>query len=132
MDAATERRHVRPGVGQRWLPVRARSDPGRGGNRFPSRTTRCRATFRVLHSDRVGALPFPAGSYWVSIYKGSNITCQQSTQLFASFLQRTNGSLPSPWVIDVATGSFRRGISSPYGFVAKPAFNATQAGAQPG
>jgi hypothetical protein len=100
-------------------------DHGGGGNRFPTKTTRCPATFRVLHNDRIGALPFPGGPYWVSIYKGSNITCAQATQLFASFLQRTDGSLPKPWVIDVATGSFRRGTSSPYGFFAKPAFNAT-------
>jgi hypothetical protein len=100
-------------------------DQGGGGNRFPTNTARCSATFRVLHDDRIGALPFPAGSYWVSIYKGSNITCAQATQLFASFLQRTDGTLPKPWVINVATGSFRRGTSSPYGFFAKPAFNAT-------
>jgi hypothetical protein len=99
--------------------------PAGGGSRFPTRTTRCGATFRVLNNDRIGALPFPAGPYWVSIYKGSNITCPQATQLFASFLQRTDGSLPAPWTIDAATGSFRRGSSSPYGFVAKPAFNAT-------
>jgi hypothetical protein len=83
-------------------------DQGRGGNRFPTQTTRCAATFRVVHDDRIGALAFPAGPYWVSIYKGSNITCPQATQLFATFLQRTDGRLPSP-----------------YGFLAKPAFNAT-------
>jgi hypothetical protein len=100
-------------------------DHGGGGTSFPTQTTRCSATFRVVHNDRIGALAFPAGPYWVSIYKNSNITCPQATQLFATFLQRTDGSLPSPWVINVATGSFRRGTSSPYGFVAKPAFNAT-------
>lgn len=104
-------------------------DNGGGGNRFPTTTARCPATFRVLHDDRIGALPFPGGPYWVSIYKGSNITCPQATQLFASFLQRTGGTLPTPWVINVATGSFRRGTSSPYGFFAKPAFNATRGGA---
>jgi hypothetical protein len=104
---------------------RLEPDPshGGGGNRFPTQTTRCSATFRVLHNDSIGVLRFPAGPYWVSIYKASNITCPQATQLFAAFLQRTDGRLPSPWVINVATGSFRRGNSSPYGFVAKPAFN---------
>ena len=103
---------------------RLEPDPsGGGGNRFPTKTTRCPATFRVLHNDRIGALSFPAGPYWVSIFKDSNITCPQSTQLFAAFLQRPDGSLPSPWVINVATGSFRRGRTSQYGFVAKPAFN---------
>ena len=100
-------------------------DQGGGGKSFPTQTVRCPATFRVLHDDRIGALPFPGGPYWVSIYKASNVTCQQATQLFASFLQRTDGTLPKPWVINVATGSFRRGTSSPYGFFAKPAFNAT-------
>jgi hypothetical protein len=103
---------------------RLEPDPsGGGGNRFPTKTTRCPATFRVLHNDRIGALSFPAGAYWVSIFKDSNITCPQSTQLFAAFLQRPDGSLPKPWVIDVATGSFHRGKGSAYGFVAKPAFN---------
>jgi hypothetical protein len=107
---------------------RLEPDPnqGGGGNRFPSSTMRCTATFRVVHDDRIGALSFPAGPYFVSIYKGSNITCQQATQLFASFLQRTDGKLPKPWVIDVASGSFRRGASSAFGFVAKPAFNAAR------
>jgi hypothetical protein len=103
---------------------RLEPDPsGGGGNRFPTKTSRCPATFRVLHNDRIGALSFPAGPYWVSIFKDSNITCPQSTQLFAAFLQRPDGSLPKPWVINVATGSFNRGKRSPYGFVAKPAFN---------
>jgi hypothetical protein len=94
-----------------------------GGNKYPTKTTRCRATFRVVHNDQIGALKFPAGPYWVSIYKGTGITCPQSSQLFASFLQRTDGKLPSPWVINVPTGSFRKGNKSPFGFVAKPAFN---------
>lgn len=104
---------------------RVEPDPesGGGGNNYPTNTLRCSATFRVVNNDRIGALRFPAGSYWVSIYKGTGITCPQASTLFASFLQRTNGSLPAPYVINVATGSFRKGANSPYGFVAKPAFN---------
>jgi hypothetical protein len=104
---------------------RVEPDPnqGGGGNNYPTSTLRCSAPFRVVHNDRIGNLRFPAGSYWVSIYKGTGITCPQASQLLASFLQRTDGSLPAPWVINVASGSFRRGASSPYGFVAKPAFN---------
>ena len=102
---------------------------GGGGNRYPAQNTRCPATFRVVHNDRIGALPFPAGPYWVSIDKGTNVTCTQAAQLFAAFLNRPDGSLPSPWVINVATGSFEKGNGNPYGFVAKPAFNvATTAG----
>ena len=98
-------------------------DHGGGGNKYPTNTLRCSATFRVVNNDRIGALRFLAGNYWVSIYKGTGITCPQSSKLFASFLQRTDGKLPPPWVISVSTGSFRRGSNSPYGFVAKPAFN---------
>ena len=98
-------------------------DNNGGGANYPTTTTRCSATFRVLHNDQIGALKFPAGNYWVSIYKGTGITCPQSSQLLASFLQRTDGKLPPPWVINVATGSFRKGARSSYGFVAKPAFN---------
>ena len=75
-----------------------------------------------MNNDRIGALRFLAGNYWVSIYKGTGITCPKSSKLFASFLQRTAGKLPPPWVINVSTGSFRRGSNNPYGFVAKPAF----------
>jgi hypothetical protein len=94
-----------------------------GGHTFPTKTQRCSATFRVLHNDRIGALRFPAGPYWVSIFKGTGITCSQASKLFASFLQRTDGKLPAPWVINVPTGSFRRGARSSLGFVAKPAFD---------
>jgi hypothetical protein len=97
-----------------------------GGSTFPTTTQRCSATFRVLNADRIGALRFPAGPYWVSIFKGTGITCSQSSQLFASFLQRTDGKLPAPWVINVPTGSFRRGATSQFGFVAKPAFNVSR------
>lgn len=102
---------------------RLEPDPtGGGGKKFPAKTTRCGPTFRVVHNDHVGALRYPAGNYWVSIYKHSGITCPQSSRLFASFLARTDGRLPKPWVIDVATGSFRRGRGSAFGFVAKPTF----------
>jgi hypothetical protein len=99
---------------------------GGGGSSYPAATTRCPATFRVVHDDQIGALKFPAGNYWVSIYKGTAITCPQSSQLMASFLERTDGKLPPPWVINVSTGSFRKGNGSPFGFVAKPAFNVGQ------
>lgn len=36
-------------------------DRGGGGNRFPTQTTRCSATFRVAHDDCIGALAFPGG-----------------------------------------------------------------------
>lgn len=114
---------VRGSVSYGFRVEPAPSNNGGGGNNYPTKTTRCPATFRVLHNDQIGALKFPAGNYWVSIYKGTGITCPQSSRLFASFLQRTDGKLPPPWVISVSTGSFRKGNRSPFGFVAKPAFN---------
>lgn len=116
-------RHLRSRRDVLRLPARAGpTHGGGGGTRFPTKTSRCPATFTVLHADHVRALKFPAGPYWVSILKGSNITCPQSAQLFASFLARTDGRLPKPWVIDVASGSFTRGRGSRSGFVTKPAF----------
>jgi hypothetical protein len=114
---------VRGSVSYGFRVEPAPDNNGGGGTNYPTKTTRCPATFRVLHNDRVGALNFPAGNYWMSIDQGTGITCPQSSQLFASFLQRTDGKLPLPWVIDVSTGSFRKGTGSRYGFVAKPAFN---------
>jgi hypothetical protein len=114
---------VRGSVSYGFRVEPAPDNNGGGGTDYPTKTTRCPATFQVLHNDQIGALKFPAGNYWVSIYKGTGITCPQSSQLFASFLERTDGKLPSPWVISVSTGSFRKGNGSPYGFVAKPAFN---------
>jgi hypothetical protein len=96
---------------------------GSGGRKYPTRTTRCRSTFRVQHNDRVGALRFPAGPYWISVLKGSGVSCAQASTLFAQFLDRPNGSLPKPWVVSRATGSFRRGKGSAFGFVPKPAFD---------
>jgi hypothetical protein len=108
--------------GFRLEPWTGHGGGGSGGHRFPSKTTRCGPTFRVLHADHVGRLQFPAGPYWINILKRSNITCRQASSLFASFLARPDGRLPRPWAIDVATGSFTRGRGSPYGFQAKPAF----------
>jgi hypothetical protein len=114
---------VRGSVSYGFRVEPAPNNNGGGGSNYPTTTTRCPAAFRVLHNDQIGILKFPAGNYWVSIYKGTGITCPQSSQLFASFLARTDGKLPPPWVISVSTGSFRKGNGSSFGFVAKPAFN---------
>jgi hypothetical protein len=59
-------------------------------------------SFRVLHSDRIGAASFPAGSYGVTVEPG--LSCQVSSQLFARFLEDYDGVLPKPWRV-VAEGS---------------------------
>jgi hypothetical protein len=96
--------------------------PSRFGSPRP-RDTRCPGTFRVLHNDRIGPLRFPAGPYYLNILTSSRgLTCANTVQLFRAFLDRPDGSLPRPWVIDAQTGTFRRGRGSGTGFRAKPAF----------
>lgn len=103
-----------------------RLEPAGGGGKhphhYPASATRCGPTFRVLHSDHVGKLRFPAGNYWLYVLKGSAVGCSQAPQLFASFLSRPAGDLPKPWTMDTSTGTFLRGKGSSTGFRAKPAF----------
>jgi hypothetical protein len=54
-------------------------------------------TFTVLHNDKIGAITFPAGPYNVTDLKG--VTCQQSSALFAQFLQDWDGVLPGGWAL---------------------------------
>jgi hypothetical protein len=85
--------------------------------------SRCPSTFRVEHDDSIGPLAFPAGPYRLGILKGSRgLTCAGISDLFRQFLDDPNGVLPSPWVIDANTGTFRQGAGSRTGFSAKPAF----------
>lgn len=96
--------------------------PGRVGSPPPT-DNRCPGTFRVLHNDLIGPLRFPAGPYYLNILNGSRmLTCASSVQLFRAFLDRPDGSLPPPSVIDAQTGTFLRGRGSSTGFRAKPAF----------
>jgi hypothetical protein len=96
--------------------------PGRLGSPPPT-DIRCPGTFRVLHNDRIGPLRFPAGPYYLNILSGSRmLTCANTVQLFGAFLNRPDGSLPTPWVIDAQTGTFRRGRGGRTGFRVKPAF----------
>ena len=51
--------------------------------------------FTVLHNDKIGTVPFPAGPYNITALKGE--TCQQAAALFAQFLQDWDGNLPGGW-----------------------------------
>ncbi len=53
--------------------------------------------FTVLHNDKIGAISFPAGPYNVTDLAG--VTCQQSSTLFAQFLQDWDGVLPGGWAL---------------------------------
>jgi hypothetical protein len=104
-----------------------RVEPWSGRRPKPNRSspTRCPGTFRVLNDDRIGPLSFPAGPYRLGILKGSRgLTCTGVSELFRQFLDDPSGVLPSPWVIDANTATFRQGAGSRTGFSAKPAFDA--------
>lgn len=95
------------------LPTPAGNHPGSG--------RLCTSTFRVLHSDRIGALRLPAGNYLITLSSGRGLTCARASRLFRSFLNDTDGRLASPWLLRAATGTFVRGRGSRTGFRVKPA-----------
>jgi hypothetical protein len=68
--------------------------------------TRCPATFRVLHNDRIGNLRLKKGKYWVWV---RGLSCARSSRLFEKFLDDPTGVLPRPWRLNARTGTFRRG-----------------------
>ena len=87
---------------------------------IPPTGARCPGTFRVLHRDSIGRLTLRAGPYIVTRLRGRSPSCARASQLLASFLQDFEGDLPSPWVLNTQTGTFRRGPGGG-GFRIKPA-----------
>ena len=59
--------------------------------------------FVVEHDDRIGGLPFPAGSYQLTSLASS---CRQNTASFRRLLARAGQTLPSPWQLNAQTGTF--------------------------
>jgi hypothetical protein len=98
--------------------LRSGSSTG-GGGHTPSGGTKCPGPFSVLHNDHVGSLYLPKGKYLVSLLQGDTLTCAQASQQFTRFLDAA--SMPAPWVLDAATGTFTRGLDSSTGFRIKPA-----------
>ena len=66
-------------------------------------------TFEVLHNDNIGRLSVPKGTYQLTLYSPAVIGCARAQKALATFLQDFDGRLPSPWTLDVATRTFRRG-----------------------
>jgi hypothetical protein len=81
---------------------------------------RCPGSFRVQNDDRIGRLQLPAGRYRFTRLRPSALSCGDAADLLADFLQRPEGDLPSPWVLDVQQATFRRGRTSSVGFRVKP------------
>jgi hypothetical protein len=77
--------------------------------------SRCPGVFSVRHDDRIGALRLPQGDLRITRLGSS---CAASARLLAQFLGRPGGRLPSPWRLDVQTGTFTGTGSS--GFRIKP------------
>ena len=95
---------------------------GGGGGRYPAGGKACPATFDVLHNDHIGKLKLPKGEYRITLLSQRRMSCARAARYFAQFLQDFDGKLPSPWFLDVETGSFMRG-SRNVGFRVKPTGN---------
>ena len=91
---------------------------GGGSGTYPS-GRRCPDTFRVLNNDSIGKLRLRKGSYRITLVN-HGLSCQRAAQLFRSFLQNFQGTLPSPWRLAVQTATFTRGASRSAGFRVKP------------
>src|ERR671922_1190223 len=76
----------------------------------------CPGTFQVLHNDRIGALQIPAGHYSIVVLDDRVLSCQAASDYFRRFLEAYHGRLPSPWVVNNSTGTFRRGQGSRVAF----------------
>ena len=77
-----------------------------------SASTRCPASFRVLHNDRIGSLSLPGGSYQLRV---QGLSCARAANLFPVFLNDYDGRLPGGWTVGVRSrgrGVFRRGSTS--------------------
>jgi len=91
---------------------------GGGSGTYPS-GRRCPATFRVLNDDSIGRLRLRKGSYSITLVN-HGVSCTRAAQLFRSFLQDFQGTLPKPWRLAVQTATFTRGGSRSPGFRVKP------------
>ena len=90
------------------------SGTGGGGHHPDTHQVRC-PTFRVLNTDRIGALVLPKGTY--IMWAWGSVSCKQASADFRAFLNDPSGELPPQWVEIPQTGSFVRGAS---GFRVKP------------
>jgi uncharacterized spore protein YtfJ len=91
---------------------------GGGSGTYPG-GRRCPDTFRVLNNDSIGRLHLRKGSYRITLVN-RGLSCQRASQLFRSFLEDFEGTLPSPWKLAVQTATFTRGSSRSAGFQVKP------------
>jgi hypothetical protein len=94
---------------------------GGGGDRHPARGEKiCPGTFQVEHNDQIGRLKLPKGPYKITVINKKRISCGRASKLFAKFLDRPDGNLPSTWKLKVQSGTFKK-IGKHRGFRVKQA-----------
>jgi hypothetical protein len=108
------------GSGTAFQVARTATPSGGGGGQHPATGLRCPGMFEVLHDDRIGSFPVPAGSYTVTLLSAGPLTCAQAANRLAGFLKDYDGILPAPWLLDPRTATFMRG-GALVGFRIEPA-----------
>lgn len=81
---------------------------GDNGGQHPATGRACPNLFTVLHNDRIGKLDLPKGKYRITLLRKRKPSCERAASLFAQFLQRPDGKLPSPWKLDPETATFTK------------------------
>ena len=95
--------HPRDGLAFSVAKFRGGGGEGGGGGGGGSNRTKC-PTFQVLHNDRIGSLPIPAGNYLIT---AKNMGCPSASQQFAKFLQSPSGRLGGGWQLKPRKAKFR-------------------------
>ena len=62
-------------------------------------------TFQVLHNDRIGSLPIPAGNYVITVKR---MSCPAASRQFGKFLQSPSGRLGGGWQLKPRKAKFRQ------------------------
>lgn len=109
--SGTFRRGARSSVGFR-VTVTSGTGSGsasEGGGTHPDTGELCPGFFRLRHRERIGSLAFAAGSYRLTLVSVGRVSCGRAARLFSQFLRDFDGRLPSPWFLDVETGTFLQG-----------------------
>jgi len=79
-----------------------------GVDRADAASTKCPATFKVLHDDHVGKLQLRAGTYAITVANENELSCQRASKLFTKFLQDYDGKLPNGWKVNVKKSGFEK------------------------
>ena len=58
----------------------------------------------MLHNDRIGSLPIPAGNYVITVKR---MSCPAASDQFRQFLQKPSGNLGGGWQLKPRKAKFR-------------------------